>query len=94
MARLVLLRIYFVKIILFVGLTNPPETKTYKVYEAVPTTNKESVGKCNPLKSLGLGTIHKRCLLRGGGRGVPQKEMKSDTGRDPVFSRGDIVFEK
>ena len=45
---------YFVKIILFVGLTNPPETKTYKVYEAVPTTNKESVGKGKPRKPLGL----------------------------------------
>ena len=28
----------------------------------------------------------------GEGGGTPQKEMKGDIGRDPVFSRGDIFF--
>ena len=32
-----------------------------------------------------LGTIHKQRLLRGGGRGDPQKEMKGNIGRDLVF---------
>ena len=36
---------------LFVGLSIPPEIK---VYEAVPTTNKESIGKGKPRKPLGL----------------------------------------
>ena len=28
----------------------------------------------------------------GEGGGTPQKKMKGDIGRDPVFSRGDIFF--
>jgi hypothetical protein len=30
--------------------------------------------------------------LEGEGGGTPQKEMKGDIGRDPVFSRGDVFF--
>ena len=39
-----------------------------------------------------FGTIHKQHLLRGEGGGAPQKEMKGDVGRNPVFRRGDIIF--
>ena len=37
-------------------------------------------------------SIIKRHLLGGEGRGHPQKEMKGNIGRNPVFSRGDIFF--
>jgi hypothetical protein len=44
-------------------------------------------------KKIGLGTIHKQRLHRGGeGGGTHQKEMKGNIGRDPVFSRGDVFF--
>ena len=47
----------------------------------------------NPLtKYLLLGTIHKRRLPKGGGRGDPKKAMGGDGGRDPIFVVGDVGF--
>ena len=47
-----------------------------------------------------LGTIHKRRLSKGGGRGYHQEEMgggrrilsRGDGGRDPFWNKGDIFF--
>ena len=40
-----------------------------------------------------LGAIHKRRLLRGGGRGAPQKPMKGDENRYLVLGKAYIVYE-
>ena len=38
-----------------------------------------------------LGAIHKRRLLRGGGRGAPQKPMKGDENRYLVLGKAYIL---
>ena len=39
-----------------------------------------------------LGAIHKRRLLRGGGRGAPSKQMKGDEKRYLVLGIADVIY--
>ena len=46
---------------------------------------------CN--NTLGVRPSINNVSSEGEGGGAPQKEMKGAMGRDPVVSRGDVIFE-
>ncbi len=58
----------------------------------LPTGQKQAEIACAWLHSFSLGTIHKRRLLRGGGRGAPTKGDERRYGGETLFWEEETSF--